>query len=132
VHSLGKYDTQTFYLKFVFNCFSCSISFFGMMMYWHWEAMIVSYLSTRVIVLPFQSIAEMVKTNEYSLFLEPGTFLVDAFRLSTDPTWKKAWNENIDPTLEEYKHIKRINKAIEYAIDSNPKLAVYGSYPQVR
>jgi hypothetical protein len=111
----------------VFNCFKCSISFFGMMLHWHWIAMIISKLSSQVIVLPFHSIAEMVKTNDYRLYAEPGTYHVDAFKLSTDPVWNQAWNEKIEPSLEEFKHMKGIEKAIEFAIKSNPTLAVYGT-----
>jgi hypothetical protein len=96
-----------------------------MMLHWHWVAMIISYLSTQVIVLPFHSIAEMVKTNDYRLYIEPGTYYEDSFKLSTDPDWKKAWAEKIEPFLEEYKSIEGNKKAIEYAITSNPTLAIY-------
>jgi hypothetical protein len=96
-----------------------------MMLHWHWVAMVISYLSTRVILLPFHSIAEMVNTNDYRLYVELGTSMEDAFKLSTDPVWKKAWIEKVEPHLEEYKNIKGAKKAIEFAIKGNPTLAMF-------
>jgi hypothetical protein len=103
-----------------------------MVLHWHWVAMLISYLSTRVVVLPFYSLAEMVKINDYRLYIEPGTSSMDAFKLSTDPDWQKAWTEKIEPYLEEYKSIKGTKKAIELAIKSNPTLAIYSDVVSVR
>jgi hypothetical protein len=102
------------------------------MLHWHWLAMLISYLSTRVVVLPFHSIAEMVKINDYRLYVQPDSSYVDAFKLSTDPDWKKAWNEKIEPYMEKYKSIKGPKKAIEFAIKSDPTLAVYDGIFTVR
>jgi hypothetical protein len=96
-----------------------------MMLHWHWVAIIISHLSTQVIVLPFHSIAELVKINDYRLFVEPGTYQEDSFKLSTDPDWKKAWTEKIEPYLEEYKGIKGDKEEILFAIKSDPTLAAY-------
>jgi hypothetical protein len=103
-----------------------------MMLHWHWLAMLISYLSTRVIVLPFHSIAEMVKINDYRLYIEPGGYSQDSFKLSTDPDWKKAWTEKIEPYLEEYKSIKETKMAITMTIKSNPTLAIYSDAFSVR
>jgi hypothetical protein len=85
---------------------------------WHWVAMIFSYLSLRVVVMPFNSIPEMVYRSGYQLYVLPGGAMEDSFKLSTDPDWQKAWNEKIEPTLEEYKHFKGIfKKVIEFAAD---------------
>ncbi len=35
------------------------------MIYWHWEAMLISYLATRVIKLPFTSIAGLIANTDY-------------------------------------------------------------------
>jgi hypothetical protein len=103
-----------------------------MMLHWHYVAMIISYLSTKVIVMPFNSIPEMVITSGYRLFVNPGGSSEDSFRLSTDPDWQKAWNEMIEPSLEEYKNLKRAKTAIEFAILGNPTLAIYGNALQFR
>jgi len=37
-------------------CFGLSILVAGTIIYYHWEAMLISYLATRVIALPFKSL----------------------------------------------------------------------------
>jgi hypothetical protein len=103
-----------------------------MILHWHWVAMLISNLSTKVIVLPFHSIAEMVKNNDYRLYVQPGTSHEDAFKLSTDPDWEKAWTQKIEPFLAEYKSIEGNKKAIDFAVKSDPTLAVYWDFFAVR
>jgi hypothetical protein len=103
-----------------------------MMLHWHWVAMIISYLSTRVIVLPFHSIAEIVKINDYRLYVKPGSAHEDAFKLSTDPDWQKAWTEMIHPFLEEYKNYNGTTEQAIALATRDSKLAVYGNGFQVR
>ncbi|TRY79728.1 hypothetical protein TCAL_16114 [Tigriopus californicus] len=38
---------------------SASLLLGGTLVFWHWEAMLISYLATRVIVLPFESLQGM-------------------------------------------------------------------------
>ena len=45
----------------------------SVLLYWHWEAMLISYLATRVIVLPFNNIDELVKTSSFKIALNPGS-----------------------------------------------------------
>jgi hypothetical protein len=103
-----------------------------MMLHWHWVAMLISYLATRVIVFPFNSIPEMVHTSGYQLYIDPGGYMEDSFKLSTDPDWQKAWTEMIEPYLEEYKNLKGPKKASEFAINGNPTLAIYNNVFEVR
>ena len=44
-----------------------SLLFFGTLMFWHWEAMLISYLATRVNVMPFKDIVDLV-TNTGIVF----------------------------------------------------------------
>ena len=44
-----------------------SLLFFGTMVYWHWEAMLISYLATRVTVLPFNNIPELIALSEVQI-----------------------------------------------------------------
>ena len=74
----------------------------GIVIYYLWEAMLVSYLSTKVIVLPFNSIKELVEKTDFRIALTPGTSYEDSFKYSTDPIWQKAYSERIEPYLEEY------------------------------
>ena len=59
-----------------------SLLFFGTMMFWHWEAMLISYLATRVISLPFKDIPDLVSNTQFRIILQPGTSFEDAFKTS--------------------------------------------------
>ena len=50
-----------------------SVMLASVLLYWHWEAMLISYLATRVIVLPFNNIDELVKTSSFKIALNPGS-----------------------------------------------------------
>ncbi len=44
-----------------------SVVLFGTMVYYHWEAMIISYLSMRTIRLPFNSLEELLSNTEFKV-----------------------------------------------------------------
>ena len=79
-----------------------SLIFFGTMFFWHWEAMLISYLATRTISLPFKDITDLMINTQYRIILAPGTSYVDDFRTSTDPIWQAAWTDRVQPYLEEH------------------------------
>ena len=79
-----------------------SLLFFGTMIFWHWEAMLISFLATRVISLPFQDIPDLIANTQFRIILRPGTSFEDAFKTSPDPIWQAAWIDRIQPHLEEY------------------------------
>ena len=79
-----------------------SLLFFGTMMFWHWEAMLISYLATRVISLPFKDIPDLVSNTEFRIILRPGTTFEDSFKTSTDKNWQAAWTDRVQPHLEEH------------------------------
>ena len=74
----------------------------GALLYWHWEAMLISYLATRVIVLPFDGVPGLL-TTPFQIALNPGSSYEDAFKTSQDPFWQEAWNERIKPYLDDYR-----------------------------
>ena len=74
----------------------------GIVIYYLWEAMLVSYLSTKVISLPFNNIRELVENTDFRIAIIPGTSFEDAFKYSTDPIWQKAYEDRIQPYLDEY------------------------------
>ena len=69
-------------------------------LYLQWEAMLITYLSTRVIVMPFYSVQELLDATDYQIVIGPGTSYEDAFRYSSDPMMKRAYDENIAPNIE--------------------------------
>ena len=79
-----------------------SVSVMGLLLYHHWEAMIVSYLSTRIINIPFNGIPSLVTDTDYNLLTLPGSALSDSFKHSKDPFWQKAWNERMEPFIDDY------------------------------
>ena len=64
--------------------------------------MLISYLSTRFIALPFTNIRDLVENSDFKIALIKGTSYDDAFKLSTDPIWQKAYSERIEPFLDQY------------------------------
>ena len=79
-----------------------SFLFFGTIMYLHWEAMLISYLSTRVIVLPFNNIPELISKTQFRIVLTPGSSYEDDFKTATDPDWVIARKDRVSPHLEEF------------------------------
>ena len=71
-------------------------------MFWHWEAMLISYLATRIISLPFKDIPDLVSNTEFRIILRPGTAFEDAFKTSPDQMWQAAWTDRVQPHLEEH------------------------------
>ena len=61
--------------------------FAGVLTYYYWEAMLVSYLSTKVVVLPFTNIFELLKNSDYRIALIGGTSQEDYFKLFNHAYW---------------------------------------------
>ena len=57
-----------------------SLLFFGTIMYLHWEAMLISYLATRVTVLPFNNVPELISKTKFRIVLTPGSSYEDDFK----------------------------------------------------
>ena len=68
-----------------------SLLFFGTLMFWHWEAMLISFLATRVIVMPFNDIPKLVSDTDFRIILKPSTSFEDAFKFSLNQDWQAAW-----------------------------------------
>ena len=64
--------------------------------------MLISYLATRKIVLPFNNIPELVSKSSFRIALSPGSSYEDAFKTSIDPDWMVAWTDRIQPFLPDY------------------------------
>ena len=90
-----------------------SLLFFGTMIFWHWEAMLISFLATRVISLPFKDIPDLVANTQFQIILRPGTSFEDAFKTSPDPIWQAAWTDRIQPHLDEL--TTYLNLAVDFS-----------------
>lgn len=72
----------------------------GVFIFWHWEAMLISYLATRVIVLPFESLDELVEKSDYNIMIIPGSYYEDVFKEAEPGTlFKRAYPTKIQPYL---------------------------------
>lgn len=74
----------------------------GVVVYYYWEAMLVSYLSTRFVVLPFTNIRELVENSDYKIGLIRGSSHESYFKTSSDPIVQKAYSERIEPYLDDF------------------------------
>ena len=102
--------------------------FAGILIYYHWEAMLVSYLSTRFTILPFKDINGLMMTD-YKIGVKVGAIQQDYFKLSTDPLMQKAYSEKIEPYMNEYP--ASYDEFIDLLLRDD-KLALYGPYTEVR
>ena len=73
-----------------------------MLIYMHWEAQLISKLTSRKISLPFTNLPELLEKSDRNIILFPGSFASDMFRYSNDHIWQKAWDERIEPYIETY------------------------------
>ena len=89
-------------MALIFFFFWNSILVASALLYWHWEAMLVSYLATRKTVLPFHTLSEMYENTDFRLALIPSTSFEDSFKYSADPLWQKIYKERLQPHLQEY------------------------------
>ena len=99
--------------------------FAGVLIYYHWEAMLISYLSTRFVVLPFTNIRELVENSDYRIALIQGTFQESYFTTSSDPFVQKAYYDRIQPYFDGYEpYYDNLNALLL----EDESLAVFDSY----
>jgi hypothetical protein len=103
-----------------------SLLFFGTMIFWHWEAMLISNLATRIISLPFKDIPDLVANTQFRIILSPGTSFEDAFKTSTDQNWQVAWTDRVQPHLEE--HVGIVNQEFADLLTTDGASAWYNNY----
>jgi hypothetical protein len=95
-------------------------------MWWHWEAMVISYLAVVVTVLPFKDIPDLVTNTQFRIILPPDTAFENAFKTSPDPYWQAAWTDRVQPHLEEHDGFLRQDFADKMTMDGES--AWYANY----
>jgi hypothetical protein len=100
----------------------------GMIFYWHWEAMLVSYLATRVLTLPFHGLPELLRTSTFRVAIIPASSQEDNFKLSNNSDRQWAWKDRIEPYLDEYWSDTSLIKLLE----TDPEIAIYENFFSVR
>ena len=81
----------------------------AILIYYYWEAMLISYLSTRVTPIPFDSIQGLLESS-YSFYAKPGSYFWDSFQYGKTPYWNEVYEEKLKPYKNEY---------IEYMLSRN-------------
>lgn len=70
--------------------------------FYYWEASLVSFLAFETFLLPFTSIETLLANTDYQIAIYPGSNMEDIFKNSQDPVYQEAWIERIQPFLEDY------------------------------
>ena len=102
----------------------------GFLLYMQWEAMLITYLSTRVVVLPFSDLKSLLENTDYIIVIPPGTSYEDAFRYSGDALRQQAYKEIILPNIEMMKPKESV-PWIEHNLDlmmTKSSIAVYAGF----
>ena len=74
-----------------------SVILAGMMIFYYWEAMLISYLAVRKTQLPFVTLADLVARDDFKLLVGKGTAHVDHFKYSANELHKMIWRDKIEP-----------------------------------
>ena len=67
--------------------------------------------------------------KDFKIALLPGSSLVDFFKFAEEDIWQKAWKNQIQPYLEDYKNLNR--DGVEYLME-NSKVALYSHFQMIR
>ena len=78
----------------------------GMLCYFHWEAMLVSYLSMRVTRMPFTNMQELYK-SDYKFTTIQGSAYHDTFKYGNE-MWQKIYKEKLE--FPEVIELEKVNK----------------------
>ena len=105
-----------------------SIILASALIFYHWEAMLVSYLSTRKTIMPFSGLADMHKNTNYRLAIIPSTTFEDTFRLSNDTLLQSIYQERFLPHRQEYLGYKNYLVDMNYFVREDGLTALYDSH----
>ena len=74
----------------------------SVLLYFLWEAMLVSYLAVDVQVLPFTGMETFMSSSNYKMASAPGWYAYSVFEHATNPTWKAVFTERMEPYVDDY------------------------------
>ena len=98
----------------------------------HWEAILISFLATQSVNLPFLNIEDLFKNTDMRLVIIPGGMIENDFRYSTSPLWQAVFKERIEPHLEEIASYEDHAIDLHYFIRNDYKTALYDVYEAYR
>ena len=68
--------------------------------------MVVSYLATRIVKLPFKGINDLVTNSDFKLITQPNSANTDIFKFSKNSIWQKAWQERMKPNIHIFENFE--------------------------
>ena len=71
-----------------------------MLIYFHWEAQLISHLASKKTNFPFNNLKELSQNSKFKLIIAKGSSNLNLFKDSDDPVRIKIWNEKLEPILD--------------------------------
>ena len=78
-----------------------SFLYAGLICYFHWEAILISEIATRVTRIPFNNMKEVYE-SDYKVLAMPGSFQWESFKYGNELR-RKIFAEKMKPYENEYK-----------------------------
>ena len=98
----------------------------GVLIYFHWEAMLISYLATRTVIYPFNNLQELYE-SDFQFFTLPNSAMWDSFKYGDD-LWQKIFKDMFEPNTEWYnEYAGSTEKQIEWIL-LDSEHALYANY----
>ena len=94
----------------------------GLLYYFHWEAMLISYLAKIVTPVPFSNMHELYK-SDYQVTTLAGSALVDVFKYG-DELWQLIYRDKLELANE---YCNSPNTCVDLVL-KDPKNAAYFNY----
>ena len=71
------------------TAFSFTLAMFGILVFFHWECILISFLTVNIKVLPFKNVEDLSKVKNYKVLPIFGSSLEDAFSKSKNSNMAK-------------------------------------------
>ena len=98
----------------------------GVLLYFHWESMLISYLATRVTPIPFRSLKEL-RDSSYSFYAIPGSSHWSAFKNGAG-VWREIYEGKLAPFEDEYVEMARSDRQPVDVILQDSGMALWANY----
>ena len=83
-----------------------SFLFGGLLCYFHWEAMLISEIATRVTRKPFNNMQEVLE-SDYKVIAIPGSYTWDVFKYGNELR-QKIFAEKMEPFEQDNKELGKM------------------------
>ena len=104
----------------------------GVILYFHWEAMLISYLATRTVKYPFTDLREMYEETDFKFYTLPGSAMWSSFKDSDLELWRNIHRDMFVPNEEWFDQYKGpTEKQVEWIL-LDTSHALYANYYQFK